>query len=53
MIPCLDCSVFFFTPEGREEHNAYCIGYNPTVREGATQKALKAGRFGLPPNGVR
>jgi len=53
MIPCLDCGVYFFTPEGRELHNNYCIGYNPAKNEGETQKAMKTARNGLRPNGVR
>ena len=29
MIECIDCGVFFFTPEGREDHDRFCIGYRP------------------------
>jgi hypothetical protein len=54
MIPCYDCGVYFFTPESREQHDVYCIGYNPaTKNEGEKQKALKTARHGLRPIGVR
>jgi hypothetical protein len=30
MLECLNCHVFFFTPDGLLEHQAkWCIGYKP------------------------
>ncbi len=33
MIHCDECGVYFFTIEGRTEHDRYCIGYNPAHNE--------------------
>jgi hypothetical protein len=35
MIKCSECGAFFFTIQGRRDHTALCIGYNPN--EGAAK----------------
>jgi hypothetical protein len=29
MLECNDCHTYFFTQSGLDEHDSYCIGYNP------------------------
>lgn len=41
MVKCLDCDVYFFTKEGRQEHDRFCIGYRP--KEGVSIKAMWRG----------
>lgn len=38
MIECSECGVYFFTQDGRNEHDKLCIGYRPK-NEGVSIKA--------------
>jgi len=42
MIECLDCGVYFFTTEGRQDHEKWCIGYRPENEGEYTRRALRS-----------